>query len=312
MTQIEKIEILKETITQLYEKEGRSKLYISDLLKINRKSLTQKINEWELVKADKRHLNPSNKKFLNKNRKIIIDMLDSDYTITDIALRIQKTRDSLLKTFIKNDKELLHHYNEYNKRLKIRSNERKELLKENSSREYFTESLEGELWQEIMGYSDYFISNKGRIKKYAKSYKSFYLKKIAYNQISGYGYVCLVNKDGKRKNLSVARLVAHSFVEGYSEEKNTVDHKDGNKRNNEAINLEWVSQSENNENAYKNGKLPHKSYSRNGRFKKLIIDGKYEFKTIRAAARFLNLSETQTQRYISGETKTEHTFQFIY
>lgn len=70
MTQIEKIEILKETITQLYEKEGRSKLYISDLLKINRKSLTQKINEWELVKADKRHLNPSNKNFLIRTEKL--------------------------------------------------------------------------------------------------------------------------------------------------------------------------------------------------------------------------------------------------
>ena len=36
MTQKEKIEMLKETITFLYEKEGRSKSYISRLLCVDR------------------------------------------------------------------------------------------------------------------------------------------------------------------------------------------------------------------------------------------------------------------------------------
>ena len=55
MTQKEKINILKDTIVKLYEKEGRSIVYISELLNIDRKSLTTAINEWELIKADKRH-----------------------------------------------------------------------------------------------------------------------------------------------------------------------------------------------------------------------------------------------------------------
>ena len=312
MTQNEKIEMLKDTIVKLYEKEGRSKSYIADLLSINRKVLIQKINEWELVKADERHLTPSNEKFLNKNRKIIIDMLDSDISITDIANKIGKTRSSLLKTFIKNDKELLHHYNLHNQRKQRNTTKKIEKLKENSSRDYAIKEIEGEIWKEILGFPNYFVSNMGRVKKLSKRYKSFYLINITYNKISGYGYVSITNVSGKKKNISLARLVAHNFVDGYSEKNNTIDHKDGNKTNNCASNLEWVSQSENNQRAYDNGKQHHKGYSKNGKFQKIVVDNKYEFKTIRALAKFLQVSETQVQRYINGETETNHTFQFIY
>lgn len=312
MTHIEKIEMLKETIVQLYEKEGRSKSYISNLLNIDRKILIQKINEWELVKADKRHLTPSNEKFLNKNRKIIIDMLDSDFDITEIAKRIEKSRSSLLKTFIYNDKELLHHYNMYNKRKEMKSQERIETKKKNSSRNYTIEEIDGEIWKEILGFDNYFISNMGRVKKFAKRYNAYYLLTITYNQINGYGYVSLVNNEGKKKNINVARLVAHNFVSGYSDIRNTVDHKDGNKANNVFSNLEWVSQSCNNQRAYNNGKQPHKGYSKRGKFQKIIMDEKYEFKTIRALAKFLQISESQANRYLDGTSKTEHTFQIIY
>lgn len=311
MTQNEKIEMLKETIVKLYEKEGRSKSYIADLLNINRKILTQKINEWELIKADERHLTPSNEKFLNKNKKLIIDLLDTDISITEIAKKIGKTRSSLLKTFIKNNKELLHHYNMYNKRKQENTEQRIQNLKNNSCRNYNFQEIKDEIWKEIMGFDNYFVSNMGRVKKVSKRYNSFYLIAIAYNKVSGYGYVSMVNNAGKRKNISISRLVAHNFVDGYTEQNNTVDHKDGDKTNNCAYNLEWVSQSKNNQRAYDNGKISHKSYSKNKKFTKIILDNQYEFKTIRALAKFLQVSESQVQRYISGETKTNHTFQFI-
>lgn len=44
----------------------------------------------------------------------------------------------------------------------------------------------------------------------------------------------------------VHRIVAEAFCQGKTDEKNTVDHKDGNKLNNHKDNLEWVSQAENN------------------------------------------------------------------
>ncbi len=312
MTHIEKIEMLKDAIVKLYEKEGRSKSYIADLLNVNRRVLSEKIEEWELVKADERHLTPSNEKFLNKNRKRIIDMLDSDVSISDIANTIGKSRSSLLKTFIRNDKELLHHYNMHNQRKQHKTEERHQTMMNKSSRNYDFEEIEGEIWMPIMGFDDYFVSNMGRVKKQAKRYKSFYLLAITYNKVNGYGYVSLVNNNGKRKNINIARLVAHNFVAGYSEQANTVDHKDGDKSNNKASNLDWTSQSTNNQRAYDNGKLPHKGYSKRGKFQKIIMDSKYEFKTIRALAKFLQVSDSQAQRYLDGNCKTEHTFQIIY
>ena len=312
MTQSKKTDFLRETIENLYQKEGRSKAYISKLILVDRNTLSKKIEEWGLIKADKRHLTPSNQKFLNKHKKTIIDLLDSDVSISDIANQIGKTRSSLLKTFIKNNRELLHHYNMHNERKRKRTQERISSCKENSSRNYTIEDMRGEVWKEILGFDNYYVSNMGRFKKYAKRYKSYYLMNVAYNKISGYGYIRLVNSKGENKNLSAARVVAHTFVPGYCEEKNTVDHIDGDKANNKATNLEWVSQGENNLRAYNNGKKPHRGYSKRGKFKKIILDNKYEFKTIRSLAKFMNVSETQVCRYIDGKSKTKHTFKILY
>lgn len=59
----------------------------------------------------------------------------------------------------------------------------------------------------------------------------------------GYSRVCLYNKPYK-KRFFVHRLVAEYFVDGFDENLQ-VNHKDGNKLNNHYMNLEWVTQSEN-------------------------------------------------------------------
>lgn len=48
------------------------------------------------------------------------------------------------------------------------------------------------------------------------------------------------------------RVVASAWCDGYSQEL-AVNHKDGNKLNNEASNLEWVTWAENTRHAYANG-----------------------------------------------------------
>ena len=72
---------------------------------------------------------------------------------------------------------------------------------------------------------------------------------------SGYFRVSM-NLIGKRKDYFVHRLVAECFCPNpYNKDK--VNHKDGNKHNNNASNLEWVTSSENNKHAFANGlKLP--------------------------------------------------------
>lgn len=111
------------------------------------------------------------------------------------------------------------------------------------NKEYYIDdiiSLDGEVWKPVIldrndiNVSGYYVSNLGRIKSY-KGYVACILKQYTNKQ----GYYC-VKIDGK--NLRVHRLVAYAFIPNDNKtEKNTVDHKDGNKSNNNATNLQWMS-----------------------------------------------------------------------
>lgn len=59
------------------------------------------------------------------------------------------------------------------------------------------------------------------------------------------GYRVDLWKNGKPKCLLVARLVATTFLEDLIDTDMTVNHKDGNRLNNNVENLEWVSRADN-------------------------------------------------------------------
>lgn len=67
----------------------------------------------------------------------------------------------------------------------------------------------------------------------------------------GYHFV-IIHSDGMRKPKKVHRIVAECFIPN-PENKPQVNHIDGDKDNNAASNLEWVTQSENMKHAYKMG-----------------------------------------------------------
>jgi len=72
-------------------------------------------------------------------------------------------------------------------------------------------------------------------------------------QKSNAGYLRVeLHKNGMAQKHSVHRLVATAFVPN-PEGKPQVNHIDGDKTNNKAENLEWVTQSENQSHAYQNG-----------------------------------------------------------
>lgn len=118
-----------------------------------------------------------------------------------------------------------------------------------------------EEWRDISGYEGlYMISNKGRIMSCIKWNGHEYVKeKRIINGWVGESGNCnykrklvLLMKNGERKYFKVHRLVAKTFLQN-PENKEVVNHIDGNPLNNELSNLEWATQRENVNHAWKNG-----------------------------------------------------------
>lgn len=103
----------------------------------------------------------------------------------------------------------------------------------------------------------YQVSTFGRIKSLrmcCNVHKKYvYRERILKPNINrcGYKYINL-NKIGKTKVFTIHRLVAIHFISN-SENKKTVNHKDGNKQNNYIDNLEWSTYSENAKHSFKMG-----------------------------------------------------------
>lgn len=95
-----------------------------------------------------------------------------------------------------------------------------------------------EVWKDIIGYENlYRISNTGKV------YSLISNKVLSGNLRSGYKNVQL-NKNGKRKNFQVHRLVAIHFINNPNNLP-IVNHIDFCRINNNVSNLEWVTQKEN-------------------------------------------------------------------
>lgn len=86
--------------------------------------------------------------------------------------------------------------------------------------------------------SKYFISTFGRVKNITSG-------KFLKLQDSGYLHI-RINHGGKMRNIRIHKAVAETFVRKPSGwKKMVVNHKDSNKQNNHASNLEFITQAEN-------------------------------------------------------------------
>ena len=104
-----------------------------------------------------------------------------------------------------------------------------------------------EEWKNLKleGFEHYQVSNLGNFKG---------PRGVMKPRINARGYMILGlrNKSSKQKMILCHREVAKCFVDNEFGKK-YVNHIDGNKTNNDATNLEWVTQSENQIHAYKIG-----------------------------------------------------------
>lgn len=122
---------------------------------------------------------------------------------------------------------------------------------------------EEEVWKTLY-YGDirsdlYQISNMGRFRNKVTGHMM-----TPSPSEKGYMMVCFRLYGNKSRNIKIHRLVAKLFVRGETPEKCEVDHIDGDKRNNRASNLRWVSHLENIQYAYANNLIPIMYGERNG------------------------------------------------
>ena len=104
-----------------------------------------------------------------------------------------------------------------------------------------------EVWKNIKGFPDYEISSAGRVR--SRRGKTNRILKPRQDS-SGYYAVALYNSGG-RIQFSIHRLVAMYFLNFDADMD--VNHRDGDKANNDMSNLEMATRTENNRHARKNG-----------------------------------------------------------
>lgn len=114
-------------------------------------------------------------------------------------------------------------------------------------RPHHVDLLPGEEFRPVVSADRYLVSNLGRVFSTIRSGR--FLSQTVSPQ--GYRYVSLMIGDTPVKTL-VHRIVAEAFVGGRSADF-VVNHLNGDKLDNRAINLEWCSYGANNEHARSEG-----------------------------------------------------------
>lgn len=155
----------------------------------------------------------------------------------------------------------------------------------------------------IKGFEDYCISRTGKV----LSPKGRYLTPRTVKD--GYLGVTL-SKNNIQKQFLIHRLVAKYFIPN-PKNKSEVNHKDGNKQNNNDWNLEWNTRSENEKHAWETGLKTRSNnraieqYSKNGEYI-------YEWSSITKASKDLDIHVSNIHRALSGDRKTAGKFIWKY
>ena len=159
-------------------------------------------------------------------------------------------------------------------------------------------------WKIIEEYPNYMVSSEGKVKSIERNdgrgrHKKGKILSPRYNA-SGYITVDLY-KNGKPQTFRVNRLVAQVFIPN-PDNKPYVDHINGDKTDNRAENLEWVTSSENQKRRHALGNIKT-SHRKIGRFD---LNGKLieEFESIIAAAEKMGVKRNAIDCVLQGRHKT--------
>lgn len=175
-----------------------------------------------------------------------------------------------------------------------------------------------EIWKDIPDYEGlYQVSNLGNVKNKKTNY-------IFIPQKRGYYLKVSLTKNGIKKQLSVHKLIAETFLnkeefKSMPDEDRTlinlddleVNHKDENKYNNNLINLEWCTHKYNTyyskciEKCSKAKEKPIEQYDLKDNFIK-------KWDSIKEASIKLNICQSSISKCVLNQRKKTHNFKFKY
>ena len=173
-----------------------------------------------------------------------------------------------------------------------------------------------EVWKPIREFNGiYEVSDYGNIRS-LRSGNPKILKTHVIN--SGYAAIGFSIK-GTTYNRLVHRLVATEFCEGFAEGLD-VNHKDGNRLNNNASNLEWITRKGNIQDCIKRGTFNVKSAHKvaHEKRKRPVLqlnesgDVLNKFESAREAARYIGIHENCISRVCRGERKVSAGYRWKY
>lgn len=170
-----------------------------------------------------------------------------------------------------------------------------------------------EVWKTINGFEGYSVSDAGRVRNDKNGHV---LCPAVRSSTCDYLNVLLPKGNGKYIHKSVHSLVAEMFLP-----KNgnglVVNHIDGNKHNNRADNLEWVSRSENDKHAFNLGlrrstaqQVKKAINSRKRKVKNITLGTEHE--SIVDAARSIGGQHSGVAKCLRGERQTYYGMKFAY
>lgn len=170
--------------------------------------------------------------------------------------------------------------------------------------------MDFEIWKPIKGYEGlYDVSNLGNIRSLPRNTTKGKILKPQ-KDTNNYMMVGLV-KDKKTKFKRIHRIVAETFLDNINNLPE-VNHKDGNKKNNNVNNLEWVTSKENIHHAIKNKLIiglkqavKVNQYDLQGNFIK-------QWDCMNDIQREININSTLISRCCKGEQRKSHGYQWRY
>lgn len=167
-------------------------------------------------------------------------------------------------------------------------------------------NMQQEVWKEVFGYEGrYEVSNRGRV-------YSHFLKRELTQYDRGNGYLSvMLSKKGKSKNYTVHSLVAEAFL-GKPQKGLEIDHIDGNKTNNNVLNLRYITHSDNMNNPVSIAKRYEAIKAKQGVSVIAYMNGIKvgEYICLMDAAKALKVECTNISRILRGKLKTTGGYTF--